>query len=217
MISIVLADDHSIVRAGLTAVLGAQKDVTILGAAADGLEAVQMVRELKPTVLVLDLSLPKLGGLEVARQVRSQVPGTSMVVLSMHSGDGFVLEALRAGVTGYVLKGSASEDLIEAVRKVASGGRYLSPSLNQRVIEAFIELSRKGTTDPFDTLTSREREILHLAAEGRTNPEIADTLSLSPRTAEMHRRNLMHKLGLVNQSELIRYAIRRGVLPLDTA
>ena len=217
MTTILLADDHTVVRQGLRALLEGEPDLTVIGEAADGLDAVQRTERLRPDVLVVDLMMPGLGGLEVVRQVRQRVPGTHVVVLSMHANEAYVLEALRNGASGYVLKDASVTELVQAVRTAHQGHRYLSPVLSERAIAAYVEQARPTPLDLYDTLTTREREVLHLAAEGRTNAEIAARLTISPRTAETHRTNLLRKLGLQNQTDLIRYALRRGLLPDDGA
>ena len=210
-----LADDHRVVRQGLRALLEAEPDFRVIGEAGDGLEALQMVEQLKPNVLVLDLMMPGLNGLEVARQLNKHSPQTRTVVLSMYSNEAYVLEALGNGASAYVLKDSSSADLVHAVREVAAGRRYLSPPLSDRAIEAYQEKAKAATLDKYETLTTREREVLQLAAEGHTNTEIAARLGISSRTAEAHRSNLMHKLALHTQADLIRYALRRGIIPMD--
>jgi DNA-binding NarL/FixJ family response regulator len=213
MTTIVLADDHHVVRQGLRALLESEPDFRLVGEAGDGLEAVRIVERLQPQILVVDLMMPGLNGLEVTRQV-SQRTRTRVVILSMHSSDAYVLEALKNGACGYVLKDSQSADLLHAIREVAAGRRYLSEPLSERAIENYSRKLGASPADSYDTLTSREREVLQLAAEGCTNNEIASRLFISPRTAETHRANLMRKLGLQNQSELIRYAVRRGIVSL---
>jgi DNA-binding NarL/FixJ family response regulator len=214
-ISLVLADDHPVVRRGMRTLLESQADFSIVGEAGDGLETVRLVERLQPDVLILDLMMPGLSGLEVLRIVRRRSSRTRVVVLSMHSSNAFIAEALRNDATGYVLKGSTEEDLILAVREAAAGKRFLSAPVTERAIEAYIEQTRTAPLDPHETLTPREREVLQLSAEGRTGPEIAARLHISHRTVENHRANLMRKLGLQNQSELVRYALRRGLLPLE--
>jgi DNA-binding NarL/FixJ family response regulator len=210
--TIVLADDHRIVRQGLHALLAAEADFKVVGEAGDGREALEQVKSLAPDVLVLDLMMPGLNGLEVARQLHKHTPKVGVVVLSMHDDEGFVLEALANGVSAYVLKDSNSSDLIQAVREVAAGRRYLSPPLSDRVIETYLQMAKVGTMDKHETLTTREREVLQLSAEGHTNSEIAARLGISTRTAETHRSRVMHKLGLHTQADLIRYALRRGII-----
>jgi two-component system, NarL family, response regulator NreC len=217
MTTIVLADDHRIVRQGLRALLTAEENFEVVGEAGDGREALELVRRLRPDVLVLDLMMPGLNGLEVARQLHRQTPKVGVVVLSMYDDEGFVLEALAHGVAAYVLKDSNSSDLVQAVREVAAGRRYLSPPLSDRAIETYLQLAKTGAMDKHETLTTREREVLQLSAEGHTNSEIAARLGISTRTAETHRSRLMHKLGLHTQSDLIRYALKRGIIPMEDA
>ena len=214
MIRVILADDHPVLRQGLRSLLERESDLSIVGEAGDGREALDRVAHLRPDVAVLDLMMPGLGGLEVVRQVRAHHPSTRVVVLSMYANESYVVEALQAGAGGYVLKRATSADLVNAIRAVAGGNRYLSPPLTEQAIEAYLARSRP-TSDPYALLTTREREVLHLGAEGLTSPQIAQQLSVSPRTVEMHRANLMRKLGLQNQSELVRFAIQRGLIPLD--
>ena len=216
MTSIVLADDHTVVRAGLRALLeGGHADFHVVGEASDGLEAVQLVERQKPDVLVVDVMMPGLNGIEVTRQVRQRVPHTRVVVLSMHASEPYVLEALRHGASGYVLKDASSDQLVHAVREVSEGRPYLSPPLTERAIAAYVERAQPATLDPHDLLTTREREVLQLAAEGLSNAEIAQKLTLSPRTVEMHRGNLTRKLDLQSQTDLVRYAIRRGIISAE--
>ena len=212
MTTIVLADDHSVVRAGLRALLEGEDGFRVIGEAADGLEAVQHVERLRPDVLVVDVMMPGLNGIEVTRQVRQRMPATKVVVLSMHSHEPYVLEALRHGASGYVLKDASTEQLVHAIREVVAGRSYLSPPLTERAIAAYTARAQTATLDPYDLLTTREREVFQLAAEGLSNAEIAQRLTISPRTVEMHRGNLMRKIDLQSQTDLVRYAIRRGVI-----
>jgi two-component system, NarL family, response regulator NreC len=214
-INIVLADDHPVVRHGVRSLLQAETDFAVVGEAADGIETVQMVERLQPDVLVVDLMIPSLNGLEITRQVKQRSPHTRIVILSMHANEPYVLEALKNGAAGYVLKDTSGTDLVHAVRQVLSGQRYLSPPLSERAVEAYMQKSQETSFDPHDALTDREREVLQLAAEGFNNPDVAARLSISPRTVETHRANLMRKLGLKTQTDLIRYALRRGILPLE--
>ncbi|HSE26488.1 MAG TPA: response regulator transcription factor [Pyrinomonadaceae bacterium] len=213
--TIVLADDHHIVRQGLRALLEVEKDLQVVGEAGDGLEAVQTVESLGPKVLVLDLMMPGLNGLDVLKQIKKRSPNTQIVILSMYANEAYVLEALSNGASAYVLKDSKSADLVQAVREAAAGRRYLSPPLTARAIEVYQERAQATSLDRYDTLTAREREVLHLAAEGMTNSEIAVRLGISSRTAETHRANLMHKLDMHSQAELIRFALRRGIIPME--
>jgi DNA-binding NarL/FixJ family response regulator len=213
-ISIMLADDHPVARRGMRALLESQPEFSVVGEASDGLETVRLVTRLRPAILILDLMMPGLSGLEVLRIVRQRSTETRVVVLSMHSTNAFVAESLTNGAIGYVLKDCAETHLVCAVRKAAAGRRFLSPAVNEIAIDAYIQQSRSGSLDPHDMLTIREREILQLAAEGHTNSKIAARLHISQRTAENHRAHLMHKLGLHNHSELVRHAVRRGLIPL---
>lgn len=212
MITIVLAEDHHIVRQGLKSMLSAEKSFKLLGEAADGLTAMEVVSKHSPNVLVLDLMLPRLHGLEVVRRVRKEHPATYVLVLSMNSEEPYVVEALRSGASGYVLKDCATSNLPEAIRAVAAGKRYLSPALEERAIDALFQNRGQAGLDPYDTLTERERMVMQLAAEGLGNPDVAVKLFISPRTAESHRANFMRKLGLRSQTDVVRYAIRKKII-----
>jgi DNA-binding NarL/FixJ family response regulator len=212
--TVVLADDHAIVRQGLRAVLEATSEFAVVGEVADGLQVPEVVDRLRPNVLVLDLMMPGLNGLEITRQVSKRCPQTRVVILSMHADEPYVLEALRNGATGYVLKEASTTEVAQAVREVAAGRRYLSQPLSERAIEAYAEKAQAAPLDLYETLTTREREILQLCAEGYSSTEMAARLGISPRTADTHRANIMRKLGLQGQTDLVRYALRRGILPL---
>lgn len=215
-VTVLLADDHPIIRQGLIRLLEAETEISVVGEASDGLQAVELVETLKPDVLVIDMMMPGLNGLDVLRQVRKRSSNTLNIVLSMQSADAYVVEALKSGASGYILKDSGPGEVVTAIRRVIQGQRFLSPKLSERLIDAYIQNSEKTIVDPYETLTDREREVLHMAAEGMTNAEIAKRLSLSPRTVELHRSRMMNKLGLHNQTDLIRYALKRGILPMDT-
>jgi DNA-binding NarL/FixJ family response regulator len=212
-ITIVLGDDHKIVLRGLRALLEAQPGLAVIGEATDGLKVAGLVERLKPDVLVLDLVMPGLGGFDVTRRLAKRLPKTHIVILSMYSSEAHVVEALRSGASAYVLKDASAEDLVTAIREAAAGRRFLSAPFSNDVIESF--LSRPGGIDPYDTLTPREREVLHLVAEGLTSGAIASRLFISPRTAESHRANLMRKLGLRSRTDLVRFAFQRGLVPLE--
>lgn len=214
MTTIVLADDHPIVRQGLHALVSAEPDFSIVGEAARGDEALDLVQRLHPGVLVIDLRMPGLDALEVIRQVAHRSPLTRILVLSMHASTAYVTEALKSGATGYVLKDLDIHSLVHAVREVAAGRRYLSPSISETLADAYVEHSGHQSLDPYETLTARERQILRLTAEGATTAGIAASLSISPRTVETHRTHLMHKLGLKTQGDLVRYSLRRGIITL---
>ena len=216
MLKIVMADDHPIVRKGLRALLEADPTYEVIGEADDGQSALALVEQLKPDILIVDVMMPGLGGLEVTRQVAQRQPATRVIVLSMHSNEAYVLEALRNGAAAYVLKNTSTYTLADAVREVAAGHRYLSPPLTERAIQSYVQQAHATPIlDKYDLLTTREREILHLAAEGLTNTEIGDRLHISPRTAETHRTNLLRKLNLTTQTELFKYAIQRGLITGD--
>jgi DNA-binding NarL/FixJ family response regulator len=214
-VTILLADDHHVMRQGLRMLLEAQEDFRVVAEAGDGLEAVKLAERLKPHVLIVDLMMPGINGLEVARQVSHHSPQTRIIVLSMYGNEPYVLEALRNGAVGYVLKDADAAELLRAVHEVVAGRRYLSPPLSEHAIEAYLQKAQGAALDLYETLTTREREVLQLAAEGRTNADIAAVLYVSPRTVETHRAHMMRKLGLHTQAELIRYALKRGILPMD--
>lgn len=211
-ITMVLADDHKVVRQGLGSLLEAELDFSVIGEADDGLEAVRLTERLQPDVLLVDLAMPGLGGLEVIRQVSKRFPQVHVIALSMHATEAYVLEALRHGASGYILKESPVSEVVKGVREVAAGRRFLSSSLSQHAIENFLERAKTGPLEPYDTLTSREREVLQLVTEGQSSIGIGRRLFISPRTVEIHRQNMMRKLGLRNQAELIRYALKKGIL-----
>lgn len=214
MTSIVLAEDHVIVREGFRAILSAEPDLCIVGEAGDGLEAYRLVLAHRPDILIADLMMPGLNGLEVIRRVRHEVPQTRCIVLSMHDQEAYVTEALRNGATAYILKDSGAAELKKAVRAVLRGHCYLGPPLSERDVASYVQAAQEdeGLGDPYEMLTNREREVLHLTAEGMTSREVAERLSISPRTVEKHRDNLMRKLDVHSQVDLIRYAVRRGIV-----
>jgi len=214
MITILLADDHTMVRQGLKALLQEEPGFSIVGEAQDGHETIALTESLRPDVLVVDLMMPGVGGLEVMRQVGRKSPATRFVVLSMYANEAYVVEALRSGALGYVLKDTGADELVKAIRQVSQGVRYLSPPLSESALETYLERARGGAKD---ALTPREREVLQLAAEGRSNADIAERLFIAPRTAETHRANLMRKLGLHSQAELIHYAFQSGLVPVSGA
>lgn len=215
MISIVIADDHSILRQGLKALLDAEKDLKVIGEAANGVQALEICEKLHPNILILDISMPGLGGLEVTKQLKEHSPQTRILILSMHADETYVMESLRNGADGYILKDETASVLINAVRDVFAGKRYLSPSLSQKMIEAIIDRADSVSKDSLDELTKREKQVLTLAAQGNTNAQIAHILNVAQRTAETHRANLMRKLQLRNQSELIRYALKRKLVSIE--
>jgi DNA-binding NarL/FixJ family response regulator len=204
---ILLADDHQIVRQGLKALLE-REGFDVAAEASDGLEAVRLARDLQPDVAVLDIGMPLLNGLDAARQVLQASSRTRAILLTMHAEDHYVLEAVRAGVTGYVLKTQAAGDLVQAIREVAGGAIYLSPGVSRAVVQAY----RAKSDLPPDPLTPRERQVLQLIAEGKRTKEIAALLGVSVKTAESHRTRLMEKLNIHETASLVRYALQRGLI-----
>ena len=213
MTRILLADDQQVVRQALRCLIERENDMEVVGEASDGLEVLPLAERLKPDVLITDVAMPGLYGLEVARRVRELTPGTGVVILSRYLSEWYVTEALRSGALGYVVRQSDAAELMRAIRMAARGRRYLGPPLNQEMIDVWMARAARRAQDPYETLTSREREILQLVAEGYSSTGIARRLAISARTAEAHRANTMRKLRLRNQAALIRYALSRGVLP----
>ena len=214
-ISIVLADDHHIVRQGLRSLLDSESDFKVVGEASDGLEAIRLCEAEKPDVLVVDMVMKGMNGIEVTRRVSKSCPNTAIVVLSMYDNENYVVEALQSGAKAYVVKETTANELVRAIREAREGRRYLSPPLSERAITAYLQKSRETAFDPYETLTSREREVLHMAVLGPSSSEIASRLFVSRRTVENHRASMMKKLNLHTQTQLIRFAIQRGILPAE--
>jgi DNA-binding NarL/FixJ family response regulator len=214
-LSIVLAEDHHVVRQALRMLLQTEPGFEVIGETSDGLAVAELAARLEPDVLVLDLVMPGLGGVEIARQITKRGGKTRVLILSMHMNEAHVLEALRAGVHGYVRKDATAPDLIRAIREVAAGRLYFSAPFSGEAIDAYRRRAAEAEADPHDQLTAREREVLHLAAEGLGNAEAARRLGISPRTVEIHRARMMRKLGFRRLADLVRYAARRGLVPLD--
>ena len=212
-IRILLADDHNVMRRGLRLLLERQPGFTVVAEAADGREAVEQAEAAKPDVVVLDIAMPNLGGIEAAQRINAVLPQTAIVVLSMHADEGYVLRALKAGVKGYLLKDSAETDLIDAIKAVHEGKAFFSPEISRMLVEDYMrEIRTRRTEDSYELLTPREREILQMLAEGKSNKDIAGSLNLSLYTIETHRRNLQEKLNLHSFPELVLYAVRKGVI-----
>jgi DNA-binding NarL/FixJ family response regulator len=211
-VKVALIDDHPIVRQGLRNLLQTEPSFQVIAEADDGITGLELVQRLRPDVLILDLMMPGLSGLDLIKQVRKHLPRLRIVVLSMQSADSYVVEALNSGAVGYVLKETGPSEIIQAIQTVVTGDRYLSPKLAQRVLD--FSTGRKKVADPYDSLTPREREILHLIIEGQTSPQIAGRLVLSSRTVELHRSRIMKKLDLHNQMDIFRYALERGLLSM---
>jgi DNA-binding NarL/FixJ family response regulator len=207
-ISILLADDHAVVRNGFRRILEAEWDLEVVGEAANGREAVELAEKLKPMVVVMDVTMPELNGIEAARRIAKMLPRTRILALSMHKDAVYVREILRAGAHGYLLKDSNQADLLAAVRAVANGQGWLSPQVSDVVLDDY----RKQVTNPIDLLSSREREVLQMIAESRTNKEIASALHLSVYTVEAHRGRIMEKLNMHAVGELVRFAMRNGLI-----
>jgi len=207
-IRILLADDHGVVRQGFKMILSAQSDMEVVGEAANGREAIALADELKPDVVVMDVAMPELNGIEATRRIAQADSHARVLALSMHKDSVYVREVLRAGARGYLLKDSGPNDLVSAVRSVARGEGYLSPGVSDAVLDDY----RKHVTNPIDLLSSREREVLQMLAEGKTNKEIASALNLSVYTVDAHRGRIMEKLNLHSINELVRFAVRNGLI-----
>jgi DNA-binding NarL/FixJ family response regulator len=212
-IRVLLADDHKLIRAGLRLVVDQQPDLSVVGEADDGRQAVELAKSLKPNVVVMDIGMPNLNGIEAARQIGEMDPGAAVVMLSMHSDEGYVLRALSAGARAYLLKDSATTDLVQAIRAVVEGKSFFSPAVSKVLLQDYIrKLQRSGAEDSYDLLSPREREVLQLVAEGKSNKEVASLLHLSVYTVETHRAKIMQKLNLKGVPELILYAVRKGII-----
>ena len=207
-IRILLADDHAVVRQGFRMILSAHPDLEIVGEAGNGREAVELAAKLRPDVVVMDVAMPELNGIEATRRLTAENPHTRVVALSMHKDSVYVREILRAGARGYLLKDSVAADLVSAVRAIAAGEGYLSPAVSDAVLDDY----RRHVTNPIDLLTSREREVLQMLAEGKTNKEIAGILNLSVYTVDAHRGRIMEKLNVHSINELVRFAVRNGLI-----
>ena len=210
---VLLADDHGIVRRGLRSLLESEPGIEVVGEAADGLEALRLCTEHQPDILILDVAMPRLNGIEVAARAQKFDRPPRMIMLSMHSDDSYVLRALAAGAAAYLLKDATDEDLLPAVRAIAAGKPYFSPAVTALLVEDYIrQLQARGLTDSYHLLTDREKQVLQLLAEGRSNKEVAALLDVGLSTVETHRGNLMQKLGLHNTAEIVLYAVRKGLI-----
>ena len=210
---VLLADDHSIVRRGLRSLIETQPDVKVVAEAGDGLEAIKLCEEHRPDAVILDVAMPKLNGIEVAERVQKLPHPPSVLILSMHADESYIIRALAAGARAYLLKDATDEDLIPALRAVAAGRPFFSPSVTGVLIEDYVrQLQARGLTDSYHLLTDREREVLQLLAEGRSNKEVAALLDVGVSTVETHRANLMQKLNLHNTAEIVLYAVRKRII-----
>jgi len=210
-IRVLVADDHTIVRQGLVGILTSSPDVEVVGEAADGAEAVEKATKLRPDVVVLDVSMPHLTGLEAARRIREALPSIRVLVLTMHDDEEYVLKMVRAGASGYLLKDSAGSELIAGIRALKAGKAYFGPHASRALAEAY-QGGRAQPDDPFERLTDREREVFQLVVEGKTNAQIADLLFISPKTVDNHRTRMMEKLGIHGTAELVRFAAKHKLL-----
>jgi two-component system, NarL family, response regulator NreC len=212
-IHILLADDHTILRAGLKMMLNAQPDMEVVGEASDGRQAITETQRLQPDIILMDITMPEMNGIEATRQIKKLVPESRILILTMHEHDEYVFQALRAGASGYMLKEAADTELISALHIIQSGQFYLSPMAQSVLVGDYLQRVRIGEEkDSYSSLTEREREILKLIAEGYTNNQIAERLVISPKTVDTHRTHIMDKLNLHSRAELVKYAMRRGLL-----
>lgn len=212
-IQVLIADDHDVVRAGIRHLLSQQPDIEVVGEASDGRGAVQLAERLSPNIVIMDIAMPNLNGMEAASQILRRDPNTGVIILSMHEEEDYLMRALAVGVRGYLLKESAQKDLVPAVRAVAGGKTYFSPPVGQMLADDFGQLmQQRGVSDSYELLTEREREILQLIAEGKSNKEAAAVLGLSPYTVETHRTHIMQKLDLHNTAEIVLYAVRKKII-----
>jgi DNA-binding NarL/FixJ family response regulator len=210
---ILLADDHIVMRTGLRALLERQPNLEVVGESENGRETVALAASLKPDVVVMDVGMPVLSGIEATQKIVTQNPAVAVVILSMHADESYVMRALKAGARGYLLKDSAAADLIGAIQAISQGKSFFSPKVSRILAEDYVRvLKQKGTVDTYDLLTSREREILQLLAEGKTNKEVAVALNISPYTVETHRSHILQKLDLHNSAEIVLYAVRKGII-----
>jgi len=210
---ILLGDDHTLVRHGLRKILEERPDWEIAGEASDGRDAVRQTLAVQPNVAILDIGMPLMNGIEATRQILRRLPSTHILILSMHANEAYIIQALKAGAKGYLLKDSADNELIRAVESVAAGKSFFSPAVAKVMLDDYVRhLADKGIADRFDALSEREREVFQLVAEGHSNKEVADLLSVSPATVETHRAHILQKLDVHNTAELVLYAVRRGVI-----
>jgi len=208
-----LADDHTVVRDGLRALLEKQPDLAVVAEAADGRDSVRLAEEHAPDVVIMDIAMPNMNGIEATRRISASCPKTAVVILSMHQDESYVLRSLKAGAKGYLLKDSLRSDVIDAIRSVAQGRSFLTRKVSRMLQEDYVrQLERRGLDDSYDLLTDREREVLQLIAEGRTNKEVAGLLNVSLTTVETHRTHILQKLGIHSVPELILYAVRKGII-----
>ncbi len=212
---VLIVDDHGIVRAGIRSLLEGQPDIEVVGEATRGEEAVEKAMQLHPELVLMDIAMPGMNGIEATRRIKKELPDISVLVLTMHDDEEFFFPVLRAGASGYVLKESEPHELLYAIRVVRLGQVFLSPAVTRSVLEDFLEATVGPGDEKYSALTRREKEVLRLAAQGRTNREMAETLFLSIRTVEKHRQAVMHKLGLARREDLTKYALRKGIVNFE--
>jgi len=214
-IKVLLVDDHALIREGLQSLLEKQPDMQVVGEAEDGRRAKELVSELSPDIVIMDVTMPRLSGIEATRQITAEFPSVRIIALSIHSQRRFVADMLSAGAAGYILKECLFDELVQAIQTVAAGGRYLSPRITDVVVDDYVERLSGGAESPLESLTSREREVLQLVAEGKSSKQIAVELHISTKTIEANRRQIMEKLDMHSVAELTKYAIREGITALD--
>jgi two-component system response regulator NreC len=215
-IKVLLVDDHAIIREGLRSLLEKQPEMEVIADTDDGRKAIELVRELLPNIVIIDISMPGLNGIEATRQITAEFPQVKVIALSIHSKRRFVADMLSAGATGYILKECLFDELVQAIKAVAAGGRYLSPRITDVVVSDYVKRLSAAADSPFEALTTREREVLQLVAEGKSTKQIALELYVSTKTIEANRRQIMEKLNIHSVAELTKYAVREGLTTLET-
>jgi len=216
VVTVFLADDHTVVRQGLAKLLEGELNLRVVGEAENGREAVLKVSELRPEVVLMDIAMPLLNGIEATRQIKKNCPQTKVIILSMHSHDRYINELFRLGASGYLLKDASGSDVVKAIHAALNGGTYLSPSISRRVVESYVSLKKRSPQeDLYSKLSDREREVLQLIAEGRSTREVSEILYISSSTVKTHRTNIMEKLQITNTPQLIQFAIRLGIVDIQ--
>jgi two-component system response regulator NreC len=216
MIKVVVADDHTILRQGIKALLDNQAGIEVIGEAKDGREALTLIERLQPDVILMDIAMPGLNGLEATRRIKKKFPKIKVLVLTMYTNEEYVFQILQAGANGYLVKETAFQDLISAITAVYRDEAFMSPSISKQVINRYTQRAQKSNDTACDVLTTREREVLQLIAEGSSSKKIAEALFISPKTVETHRTHIMDKLNIHNRTDLVKYAIRKGIVDIDS-
>lgn len=212
-----VADDHNLVRQGIVALLNVESDMQVIGEASDGIEAVRLAKKFNPDIVIMDLSMPNLNGLEATHQIKRDASDVKVLILTQHENEEYVMQIIKAGASGYVLKTSVSDDLIKAIKEIQKGEKFFSPSISRMILDDYIKRTQGlQTENKAPELTHREKEVLQLIAEGRTNQEVARKLFISVRTVEFHRANIMHKLQLNDLASLIKYTIQKGIVQINS-